>query len=150
MATNIHQKKKLFNAIIALFVVVNSGISSALPSNAAPAIMQDFGQSGVNEWSSLPNAVFLIGYIIGSMIFSTLSETVGRRPVLLVSLTVFVLATLACGLAPNWASLLTFRAICGLAGAAPQTVVGGMYADMFFDERTRGRAMVTYMSVCST
>lgn len=141
------QNKKIFNAVVALLVVFNSGISSALPSNAVPAIMQEFNQSG-DEQKVLPTAIFLIGYVIGPMVFSPLSETIGRRPVLLWSFTVFVLATLGCALAPNWTALLIFRLICGLMGAAPQTVIGGVYADLFFDIRTRGRAMVMYMSVC--
>ena len=109
--------------------------------------MQEFNQSG-DEQKVLPTAIFLIGYVIGPMVFSPLSETIGRRPVLLWSFTVFVLATLGCALAPNWTALLIFRLICGLMGAAPQTVIGGVYADLFFDIRTRGRAMVMYMSVC--
>jgi MFS family permease len=109
--------------------------------------MQEFNQSG-NALKNLPTALFLVGYIIGSMVFSTMSETIGRRPVILGTFTVFVLATLACAFSPNWVFFLAFRTICGLAGAAPQTVVGGVYADMFSDERTRGRAMVSYMSVC--
>ena len=110
--------------------------------------MQEFKQSG-NALKNLPTAVFLVGYILGSMGFSTMSETIGRKPVLLGTFTVFVLGTVACALTPNWPFFLAVRLICGLAAAAPQTVVGGLYADMFFDERTRGRAMVSYMSVCS-
>jgi MFS family permease len=109
--------------------------------------MQDFHESG-DQQKVLPTAVFLIGYVIGPLLFSPLSETIGRKPVLLWSFTVFVLATLGCALAPNWSSLLVFRTICGLTGAAPQTVVGGIYADLFFDLRSRGRAMAMYMSVC--
>lgn len=130
-----------------LFIVLNSGISSALPSNAVPAIMQDFHESG-DQQKVLPTAVFLIGYVVGPLLFSPLSETIGRKPVLIWSFTVFVLATLGCALAPNWSSLLVFRTICGFMGAAPQTVVGGIYADLFFDLRSRGRAMAMYMSVC--
>ncbi|KAJ5511935.1 Major facilitator superfamily domain general substrate transporter [Penicillium expansum] len=141
-------KKKFYNAVVGLFIVLNSGISSALPSNAVPAIMQDFHESG-GQQKVLPTAVFLIGYVVGPLLFSPLSETIGRKPVLLWSFTVFVLATLGCALAPNWSSLLVFRTICGLAGAAPQTVVGGIYADLFFDLRSRGRAMAMYMSACS-
>ncbi|OQD95232.1 hypothetical protein PENSOL_c021G00480 [Penicillium solitum] len=141
-------KKKFYNAVVALFIVLNSGISSALPSNAVPAIMQDFHESG-DQQKVLPTAVFLIGYVVGPLLFSPLSETIGRKPVLVWSFTVFVLATLGCALAPNWSSLLVFRTICGLVGAAPQTVVGGIYADLFFDLRSRGRAMAMYMSACS-
>ncbi|KAJ5826913.1 hypothetical protein N7447_003676 [Penicillium robsamsonii] len=141
-------KKKLYNAVVALFVVLNSGISTALPSNAVPTIMQEFHESG-DQQKVLPTAVFLVGYVVGPLLFSPLSETIGRKPVLVWSFAVFVLATLGCALAPNWSSLLVFRTICGLVGAAPQTVVGGIYADLFFDMRTRGRAMAMYMSACS-
>ncbi|KAJ5301432.1 hypothetical protein N7508_006295 [Penicillium antarcticum] len=140
--------KKIYNALVALFIVLNSGISTALPSNAVPTIMQDFNQSGDSQ-KVLPTAVFLIGYVLGPLLFSPLSETIGRKPVLLWSFSVFVLATLACAFAPNWPSLLVFRSICGLMGAAPQTVIGGVYADLFVDLRSRGRAMAGYMSAAS-
>jgi MFS family permease len=109
--------------------------------------MQEFHQSG-DQQRVLPTAVFLVGYVVGPLLFSPLSETIGRKPVLFASFTVFVLATLGCALSPNWASLLVFRAICGLTAAAPQTVVSGVYADLFSDLRSRGRAMAMYMSVC--
>lgn len=126
--------------------MLNSGISSSLPSNAVPAIMQDFNLSGGSQ-KVLPTAIFLIGYCIGPLIFSPLSETIGRRPVVFWTFSIFWLGTLGCAFAPNWTSLLIFRVICGTAAAAPQTVVGGLYADMFSDLRARGRAMAMYMSV---
>ena len=127
-------------------VVLNSGISSSLPSNAVPTIMQDFDLSR-NGQKVLPTAIFLIGYCIGPLLWSPMSETIGRRPVLFWSFSVFVLGTLGCALAPNWSSLLIFRVVCGTMAAAPQTVVGGVYADLFSDLRSRGRAMALYMSV---
>lgn len=108
--------------------------------------MQDFNLSGGSQ-KVLPTAIFLIGYCIGPLIFSPLSETIGRRPVVFWTFSIFWLGTLGCAFAPNWTSLLIFRVICGTAAAAPQTVVGGLYADMFSDLRARGRAMAMYMSV---
>lgn len=133
--------------LAALFLVMNSGISASLPSNCVPAMMEDFQIQGRGQ-KVLPTAIFLIGYVVGPLVLSPLSETIGRRPVLSWTLTVFVLGTLACALAPTWPSLLVFRLVCGLAGAAPQTVVGGLYADLFADQRTRGRVMAFYMAVC--
>ncbi|KAE8152309.1 major facilitator superfamily domain-containing protein [Aspergillus avenaceus] len=140
--------KKVYNVLIALFLVLNSGISSSLPSNAVPTIMQDFHVRGDGQ-KVLPTAVFLIGYVVGPLAFSPLSETIGRKKVLVGTFTVFVLASLGCALAPNWPSLLVFRAICGTMGSAPQTVIGGVYADMFSDIRSRGRVMAFYMSAAS-
>ena len=140
------QKKKIYNAVVGLIVVLNSGISASLPSNAIPTIMQDMGQSG-NGQKILPTAIFLIGYCVGPLLWSPLSETIGRRPILVWTFSVFVLGTLGCALAPNWTTLLIFRLICGTMAAAPQTVSGGVYADMFSNMKSRGRAMALYMSV---
>ncbi|EPS25419.1 hypothetical protein PDE_00352 [Penicillium oxalicum 114-2] len=138
-------KKKIYNAVVGLIVVLNSGISASLPSNAIPTIMQDMGQSG-NGQKVLPTAIFLIGYCVGPLLWSPLSETIGRRPILVWTFSVFVLGTLGCALAPNWTTLLIFRLICGTMAAAPQTVSGGVYADMFSNMKSRGRAMALYMS----
>ncbi|KAI9042939.1 putative MFS multidrug transporter [Aspergillus affinis] len=141
-------RRKLFIFVTALLAIMNSGMSSALPSNAMPYIQPEFNVPDGPQ-TSLPTAVFLIGYIVGPLIFSPLSETVGRRWVMVPSFTVFVLGTLGCALAPNWAALLVFRFICGICGAVPQTVIGGIYADVFGDGKERGRAMVCYMSTAS-
>ncbi|KAH1488309.1 hypothetical protein KXV44_001859 [Aspergillus fumigatus] len=140
--------KKLAIVVASFLSVINSGIGTSLPSNAVPYIMQEFHVEDATQ-SNLPTSVFLIGYIVGPLAFSPLSETVGRRLVLLPTITVFTLSTVACALSPNWGSLLFFRFICGTMGSAPQTVVGGVYADMFFDLRERGRVMAFYMASAS-
>ncbi len=63
------------------------------------------------------------------------------------SFTVFTLFTLACAVAPNWPSFLVFRLICGINASSPIAVVGGMYADIYNDPVTRGRAMAIFMAV---
>ncbi|KAF7717207.1 Uncharacterized protein PECH_004061 [Penicillium ucsense] len=110
--------------------------------------MQEFGQSG-NGQKVLPTAIFLIGYCVGPLVWSPLSETIGRRLILVWTFSIFVLGTLGCALAPNWIALLIFRLICGTMAAAPQTVSGGVYADMFSNIKSRGRAMALYMSASS-
>ncbi|KAL4882273.1 major facilitator superfamily domain-containing protein [Aspergillus karnatakaensis] len=139
--------KKLYVVCFTLLSVTNSGIASSLPSNVSPQIMEAFNME-VNSQSSLPTGIFLIGYVVGPLIWSPLSETIGRRPVLLYTFIGFFLFTLATALAPSWSSLLFFRFVCGCMGAAPQTVIGGAYADIF-EAKSRGRAMAFYMSVAS-
>lgn len=140
--------KKLYVVAFTLLSVMNSGVSASLPSNAVPYIMDKFNLDD-NGQSSLPTGIFLIGYVVGPLIWSPLSETIGRRPVLLYTFVFFFLFTLACALAPGWSSLLFFRFVCGCMGAAPQTVIGGAYADVF-EAKARGRAMAFYMAVCQS
>ncbi|KAL4904345.1 hypothetical protein BDW74DRAFT_29479 [Aspergillus multicolor] len=139
--------KKIYVFVFALLSVMNSALASSLPSNAVPYIIADFRVQDTHE-SSLPTGIFLLGYVVGPMLWSPLSETIGRRPVLLYSFVVFFLFTVASALAPNWPLLLFFRFVCGSMGAAPQTVVGGAYADIF-EARARGIAMAFYMAVAS-
>lgn len=145
----LYQGRQLYIAIVTLLLVLAGGISAALPSNSVAGTMREFGIEGDRN-EVLPTAVFLIGYIVGPIVFSPMSETIGRKPVLLWTFVVFVLASLGASLAPDWRSFLVFRWMCGTAGSAPQTVVSGLYADMFADPRLRGRMMAFYMSVCES
>ncbi|KAL4952730.1 major facilitator superfamily domain-containing protein [Aspergillus filifer] len=139
--------KKFYVFWFALLAVLNSGVGSSLPSNAVPYIVKDFHMEDESQ-DSLPSGVFLIGYVVGPLIWSPLSETVGRRPVILYTFMCFFLFTLACSLAPNWPALLFFRFAAGCMGASAQTVIGGVYADIFRD-RARGRAMACFGAVAS-
>ena len=56
--------------------------------------------------------------------------------------------TLACAVAPNWPALLIFRLVAGISASSPIAVVGGMFADVYDDPVTRGRAMALFMAVC--
>ena len=95
----------------------------------------------------LPVSLFLVGYVLGPVIFGPLSETYGRRSTMLWSFVVFTLFTMACAVAPNWPAFLIFRLICGTFASSAIVVVGGLYADIFGDPVIRGRAMAVFMAV---
>ncbi len=59
---------------------------------------------------------------------------------------IYTAFTLGCALAPNWPVFLVFRLVCGVMASAPIAVVGGLYADIYHDPRTRGRAMAYFMA----
>jgi len=91
---------------------------------------------------SLPVAVFLVGYIFGPIVFGPLSESFGRWISLASSFAVYTVFTMACALAPKWPALLIFRFLCGFGASAPQTVLGGMFADIYPDLLPRGKAVM--------
>jgi MFS family permease len=55
---------------------------------------------------------------------------------------------MACAVAPNLASLLIFRLIAGINASSPISVTGGIYADIYDDPVSRGRALAIFMAVC--
>ena len=127
--------------------VINSTLGSSLPSGATTFIAQDFNVIN-EEQLVLPISLFLVGYILGPMLFGPLSETVGRRPVMLISFIIFTVFTMACAVAPNWPAFLVFRLFCGINASSAIAIVGGLFADIFNDPITRGRAMAFFMTVC--
>ena len=126
--------------------MINSTLGSSLPSGAINYIGPYFNVTNEQQLV-LPISLFLVGYVLGPVVFGPLSETYGRKIILLSSFVVFTLFTMACALAPNWPVFLVFRLICGFMASSPIAVVGGLYADVFADPVVRGRAMAIFMAV---
>lgn len=93
--------------------------------------------------------MYLIGYVLGPLLFGPLSEAYGRKLVMVGTFFLFTIFTMACALAPNFASLLIFRLLAGVNASSPISVTGGVYADIYNDPVTRGRAMAVFMGVSS-
>ena len=126
--------------------VINSTLGSSLPSGTTE--YQDPYFHVTNQAQSvLPVSLFLVGYVLGPLFFGPLSESYGRRLIMLSSFIVFTLFTMACAVAPNWPSFLVFRLICGVNASSAIAVVGGLFADVYGNPVTRGRAMAIFMAV---
>ncbi|EKG12018.1 Major facilitator superfamily [Macrophomina phaseolina MS6] len=138
--------KKMFVVLTGLLAISNSTVSSSLPSGALDYISADFHITG-DVQPALPISLFLVGYILGPIIFAPLSETYGRKSVLVPCFVLYTAFTLGCALAPNWASLLVFRFFVGTAASAPYVIVGGVFADIYTDKLNRGRA-ITVLLAC--
>jgi predicted MFS family arabinose efflux permease len=59
----------------------------------------------------------------------------------------FTIFTMACALAPNFGGMLVFRFLTGVNASSPIAVVGGIYADLYDDPVTRGRAVAAFIGV---
>ncbi|KAL9130406.1 MAG: hypothetical protein Q9217_001414 [Psora testacea] len=137
--------KKYFVLLSGVIAVINSTLGSSLPSNAISYIALHFNVTN-DQQLVLPISLFLVGYVLGPVFFGPLSEIYGRKVIMLLSFVVLTLFTMACALAPNWPALLVFRLICGINASSSIAVVGGLYADIFVNPVTRGRAMAVLMA----
>lgn len=59
----------------------------------------------------------------------------------------YTIFSLACAVAPNFMAIVVFRLFSGIFASSPTAVVGGLYADIFSDPKTRGRSMAGFMAV---
>lgn len=121
----------------------NTTASSSLPSGAIDTLTRAFGVTS-NQQKALPVGIFLVGYVFGPTIFAPISESFGRRICFISSFALFTVFTLACALAPSWPALLVFRFLVGVGAAAPQTVTGGMFSDIYTDVKERGNAVMVF------
>ncbi|KAF4906426.1 putative MFS-type transporter [Colletotrichum fructicola] len=145
-ATKFSPMRKLHIVIAGFTCTFNGNLGSSMPSGALNAISAEFGVTN-RVHLILLNSLFMVGYVIGPLVFAPLSEYIGRRPVLIGTFLGYLIFMLACSGAPNYAALLVFRLLCGINAAAPTSVLGGLYADIFDDASVRGNAMALYMSV---
>jgi DHA1 family bicyclomycin/chloramphenicol resistance-like MFS transporter len=77
----------------------------------------------------------LIGLALGQIVLGTVSDSVGRRRPLIGGLMLFVLASLACSLAPNIAFLVGLRFAQGFGGAAGIVVGRAIVRDTYSGHR---------------
>ncbi len=71
-----------------------------------------------------------VGMAIGQLIFGPLSDSMGRRRLLLIVTIAMMGATVACALAPNIAFLTVARLVVGIAGGAGIVIVRAIAADI--------------------
>ncbi|KAM5344210.1 hypothetical protein ACJ41O_012747 [Fusarium nematophilum] len=128
-------------------ITINSALGSSLPSGAAGDIAKAFSVTNSLQLVLL-NSIYMLGFAIGPVIFGPLSEHVGRRIVLIGTYLGYMLFTLCCAVSPNYEALIVFRLLCGVCAAAPNAVVGPLYADIHNEPGPRGRSMAYFM--CAT
>ncbi|KAL0930904.1 MFS multidrug transporter [Colletotrichum truncatum] len=145
-ATKLSPMRKLHIVIAGFTCTFNGNLGSSMPSGALDAISAHF-QVTDRVHLILLNSLFMVGYVIGPLLFAPLSEYIGRRPVLIGTFLGYLVFMLACSGAPNYPALLVFRLLSGINAAAPTSVLGGLYADIFDDASVRGNAMALYMTV---
>ncbi|MEV0678756.1 MFS transporter [Actinosynnema sp. NPDC050436] len=90
-------------------------VDTTIVAVAAPAIRADLGASAAEvEWAVAGYALaFGVGLVAGARV----GDRYGRRPVFLAGVAAFVVASAACGLAPDPAVLVGARVVQGLAAA---------------------------------
>ncbi|HEY3155525.1 MAG TPA: MFS transporter [Candidatus Eisenbacteria bacterium] len=116
-------------------------IDGTVVSVALPAIAREFGAQGADvQWIVESYALFLSALLI---VGGSLGDRFGRRRVYALGVTVFALASVACGLAPSVQWLVVWRAVQGVGAAL---LVPGSLAliSASFDPAERGRAIGTW------
>lgn len=96
---------------------------------AFPEIVKQFGTTASRVQLSL--TACLLGLGIGQLVMGSLSDVYGRRNPLLISMIVYVVASLACAFSPNIGVLITFRFVQGFAASAGIVISRAIARDLY-------------------
>ncbi|KAF2031949.1 MFS general substrate transporter [Setomelanomma holmii] len=119
-----------------------SPLASSIFAPGIPFVNADFHNSS-QLLGSFAVSVYILGFAVGPLFLSPLSEIYGRCIVLNCSNVFFCAFTLGCALAPSLGGLIGMRFLAGLGGSACLTIGTGVIADMFVPAQ-RGKAVALY------
>ncbi|MCA6217012.1 multidrug effflux MFS transporter [Ideonella sp. B7] len=96
---------------------------------AFSGIAQSLGATPVEMQQTL--SAYLLAFALMNLFHGALADSFGRRPVVLVGMTVFALASLGCALSQSIGQLVFFRALQGMSAGAGMVVSRAVIRDMF-------------------
>lgn len=112
-----------------------AALDSTVVSTAVPQIVGDLGGFSVFSWLF---SGYLLAVTVTLPVYGKLSDTLGRKPVLIAGAALFLLGSLLCALAWNMGALIAFRIVQGLGGGALQGTVQTLAADLYpLEERPK-------------
>lgn len=103
---------------------------------AFPRIAADFGVTVSTVELSL--SAFFIGLSLGQLFYGPAADRFGRKPPLLVGLTIYVLASIGCAFAPSIEWLIALRFLQALGSCAGMVISRAVVRDLF-DARESAR-----------
>ncbi len=102
-------------------------IDTYLPAFAG--IAQSVGATPVQMQQTLSS--YLLGFAVMNLFHGALSDSLGRRPVVLAGVALFTLASLGCALSQTIGQLVFFRALQGVSAGSGMVVSRAIIRDMF-------------------
>ncbi|MFE4174668.1 MFS transporter [Streptomyces sp. NPDC056909] len=118
-----------------------AALDGTVVSTAVPQIVGDLGGFSVFSWLF---SGYLLAVTVTLPVYGKLSDTFGRKPVLIAGIVLFLVGSLLCATAWSMASLIAFRVVQGLGGGALQGTVQTIAADLYpLKERPRIQAKLS-------
>ena len=129
-----------FVALIAMMMALNAlAIDAMLP--ALPAIGDALGIANENSRQWIITA-YLLGFGSAQLVYGPLADRYGRKPVLMIGLSLYVLFSVLAAFAPSFELLIAARVGTGLGAASLRVLAVSIVRD-----RYSGRTMARVMSL---
>lgn len=111
--------------LLAMFM---AAMEATVVATAMPTVISELGGLRLYGWVG---AAYLLASTVTVPLYGKLADRHGRKPVLMLGITLFLLGSLASGFATSIHELIAFRAIQGLGAGAVQPIVLTVIGDLF-------------------
>ncbi|MEO6115892.1 MAG: MFS transporter [Pseudolysinimonas sp.] len=117
---------------VLLAIMVSTGlvaIDATILATAVPSVVKDIGGFSAFPWLF---SIYLLAQAVTVPIYSKLSDMIGRKPIIIFGIGLFLLGSILSGFAWSMPAIIAFRAVQGLGAGAVQpmsiTIIGDIYS----------------------
>lgn len=118
--------------------VVLAAFDSTIISTTLPRVAEALNGMALYAWVGTG---YLLATAASIMIFGRLGDMFGRKPLMLVSVLIIALGSIACGLSQTMGQLILFRTLQGIGGGMMIATAFAAPADLFPDAKQRVKWM---------
>jgi len=138
---SVPQRRPSLAILIAMAAISPLAMNISMPS--MPGMVSVFDTSAAMVQLTL--SLFLVAISLSQLLIGPLSDFFGRRPVLLASMALFVLASVACRFAPDIEALIAARILQGASGCAGLVLARTIVRDLY--SRDKSASMIGYVTM---
>jgi MFS family permease len=109
-----------------------SGLDASIVATAAPTIIGDLGNVSLLPWLTTS---YLVAQVSIMAVFGKLGDIYGRRRMFSIAITIFLIASVLCGLAQSMTMLIAFRVLQGVGAGGITGIAMALVADLVPSDR---------------
>jgi EmrB/QacA subfamily drug resistance transporter len=133
----------IIGVLLAMFL---AALDQTIIATALPTIGRELGDLEHLSWIV---TVYLLTSTAVTPLYGKLSDSYGRRSIMLIGIVVFIIGSIACALAPTMVMLILARGLQGIGGGGLIALAQTIIADLV-PPKERGRYQVYFASVFMT
>src|SRR5271170_7261969 len=143
--SEVGDRRRWIALVVVCLAMFMNALDGSIVNVALPAIQRSllFSQSGLT-WVV---DAYLISFGSFLLMAGRLGDLIGRKKVFLAGVTLFTLASIACGAADSQAMLVVARFVQGIGGALSSSVIVAILVTEFPNPIERAKAMSAYIFV---
>lgn len=129
------QQRTILTTVGIMLGLFMASMEATVIATAMPTIVSELGGLAIYSWAF---SAYMLASTTTVPVYGKLSDIYGRRPVFAVSMALFLIGSVLCGLSQSMGQLVAFRALQGLGAGGIIPLVFIIVGDIFsFEQRAK-------------